>query len=389
VCPLVGAHGVCPAHVPICSRTCHVPFWRQAHPRLKQMKLLVTGAGGFFGQSVVTEAVRRGHNVRAVLLPAASDVKMEWYARDRIEVVRADLRSRRGLVDVVQGVDCVLHLAACKRGDIYTQYAGTVVATENLLAAMTEAGVHRIVAISSLSVYDAMKMRVFSTLDENSPLETDAFDRDEYAHTKLVQERLIRDHAVRNNWDLVVLRPGVIWGKGELFNSRVGLAVGKRIWIRTGAWAPLPLTYVENCAEATVLAAESKVAQGQTLNIIDDEQPTQRRFASMLRKRMLPRPIIIPVSFTLMRLIAAVIWFTNKQFFGGRAKVPGLFVPARLHARLKPLRYSNQKVRQVLGWTPRYSLEEALDRSIRERKQPAPAQPSNQLTIAQTEASVP
>ena len=47
-----------------------------------------------------------------------------------------------------------------------------------------------------------------------------------------------------------------------------------------------------------------------------------------------------------------------------QAKIPGLFVPARLHARCKPLRYSNQRIKQVLGWTPRYSLIEALERSI-------------------------
>ncbi len=74
-------------------------------------------------------------------------------------IVQADLRSRRGLTEAVTGHDAVLHLAAAKSGDLYAQYAGTVVATENLLAAMTEAGVRRIVLVSSLSVYDYLKLR--------------------------------------------------------------------------------------------------------------------------------------------------------------------------------------------------------------------------------------
>ena len=59
--------------------------------------------------------------------------------------MRADLRSRNGLIDAVRGVDCVLHLAASKSGDIYAQLGGTVVATENLLWAMEQAGVKSIV----------------------------------------------------------------------------------------------------------------------------------------------------------------------------------------------------------------------------------------------------
>src|SRR5579864_122924 len=159
------------------------------------MRLLVTGANGFLGGYVVTEAVRRGHHVRALVRPNTDVTKLAWYARDRVEVARADLRSRQGLVEIVRGIDCVIHLAAAKSGDIYAQYAGTVVATENLLSAMNEVAMHRMVAISSLSVYDYLNLRSFSRLDEDSPLETTAFDRDEYAHTKLIQERLIREHA--------------------------------------------------------------------------------------------------------------------------------------------------------------------------------------------------
>jgi len=328
------------------------------------MKLLVTGASGFLGRCVVTEAIRRGHEVRAVVRPAAEVGQLDWYARDRVELIRADLRCRRGLAEVVRGVDWVLHLAAAKRGDIYAQYAGTVVATENLLDSMTESGVRRLVAVSSFSVYDYARMRVFSILDEQSPIEADAFDRDEYAHTKLVQERLVREHATRHGWDLVVLRPGIIWGKDNLLNAWIGIPAGERLWLRTGAWATVPLTYVENCADAIVMAAESKAAAGQTLNVVDDELPTQRRFARMVFQRLSPSPIVVPVSYSLLRLIAGVTRQVNKRFLGGRAKVPGLFVPARLQARAKPLRYTNQRIKQVLGWKPRYSLAEGLERSL-------------------------
>jgi nucleoside-diphosphate-sugar epimerase len=327
------------------------------------LKLLVTGANGFLGRYVVAEALRRGHAVRAVLRSAADPGKLGWANHPDLETVRVDLRSRRGLVDAVAGADAVLHLAAAKSGDMYAQYAGTVVATENLLAAMTEANVRRIVLISSLSVYDYLKIPSFSLLTEDSPLEIDAFGRDEYAHTKLVQERLVREHATQHGWGFTVLRPGVIYGKDNLFTARLGMQAG-RVWIRTGAWAKLPLTYVENCAEAIVLAAEKEAALGQTLNVIDDTPPTQRRYVATLRKRLSPRPIIVPVAWSVMRLLAGLAVTTNKLLFKNRAKIPGLFIPARLHARCKPLRFTNLKIKLTLGWKPRYGLDESLDRSL-------------------------
>jgi nucleoside-diphosphate-sugar epimerase len=327
------------------------------------MKLLVTGATGFLGRYVVAEALRRGHAV-TILVRSAEMPKAGWAGHPNLKMVQADLRSKRGLAEAVAGVDCVLHLAAAKSGDMYAQYAGTVVATENLLAAMTEAGIRRIVSISSFSVYDYRKIRSRSLLTEDSPVEKDAFDRDEYAHTKLVQERLVRDHATRSGWGFTILRPGVIYGKDNLFTARLGVQAG-RIWIRTGAWAKLPLTYVENCADAIVLAAEKESATGQTLNVVDDNPPTQRQYANMLRKRLSPRPIIVPVAYTIMKLIAGMGVVINRVLLGNRAKIPGLFIPARLYARCRPLNFTNEKIKQVLNWRPRYSLEESLDRSTR------------------------
>lgn len=328
------------------------------------MKLLVTGANGFLGSYVVLEALRKGHAVRAMLRPVADVSKLGWPTTDKLEIVRADLRSRNGLTEAVRDVDSVIHLAAAKSGDVYSQYAGTVVATENLLAAMTEAGLHRMVAISSFSVYDFVHASPLAALDEQTPLEQDSLNRDAYAHTKLVQEQLIREHAATHQWSLVVLRPGMIWGRDNLLNAWIGMPGGSRFWIRTGAWARIPLTYVENCAEAIVMATSSKAAQGETFNIVDDGAPTQRQFARVVLRRVDPKRVTIPVSYTLLRLIAGSLSLVNKGVLKNGARVPSLLVPSRLAARGRPLQYSNKKVKTVLDWKPRYTLEEGLDRSL-------------------------
>jgi hypothetical protein len=72
-----------------------------------------------------------------------------------------------------------------------------------------------------------------------------------------------------------------------------------------------------------------------------------------------------------MRMLARSAWLTNKLLLGNRAKIPSILVPCRLHARIKPLRYTNRKIKDLLGWNPRYGLEEAIDRSLADG-QPSP-----------------
>jgi 2-alkyl-3-oxoalkanoate reductase len=323
------------------------------------MKLLITGATGFLGRYVVAGALARGHTVRAVVRPAGDANKLDG----DVECVRADLRSPRGLVEACRGVDAVIHCAAAKSGDFYAQFAGTVLATENLLRAMKEAGVKHIVAISSLSVYDYKSLWSFSRLDESSPLESRPLDRDEYAQTKLLQEKLVKETAQQNGWRWTILRPGVIFGKDNLWTARLGIQ-GKKIWLRTGALAKLPLVYVENCAQAIVMALESPAANGGIFNVIDDDLPSQRQYASELRRRWPSRVKIISVPWTVMRTAAGLADLTNKLLFKGRAKLPGLLIPARLHARCKPLRFTNDRLKQATGWRPKYSWRQALDRSM-------------------------
>jgi nucleoside-diphosphate-sugar epimerase len=266
---------------------------------------------------------------------------------------------------LLEGIDIVIHLAAKKSGDLYVQFGGTVNATENLLDLMYEAGICRIVLSSSFSVYEYLKRRSWSLLDETSLLVADPFTRDEYCQTKLVQEQIVLDRAEVHDWRCVVLRPGVIYGRGNLWMAHLGVQVNERWWVSTGLFAPLPLTYVENCAEAIVLAAEYDGAhRNLVLNVVDNETPSQRAYLNALRDRMSPRPRLVPIPWTVMRMLARLAWLTNRICFKGTAKVPGLFVPSRLHARCKPLRYTNKKIVSTLGWKPRYPLREGIRRSL-------------------------
>lgn len=327
------------------------------------MNILVTGASGFLGRYTVAELLRRGHQVQAVVRPTANMSQISWQTHPAVQFVRVDLEQPIGLAEVLQGVDAVVHLAAAKTGDFQTQLRGTVTATENLLKAMAEADVLRLVAISTFSVYDYLNLSAGTTLNENSPIESAPTRRDAYAQTKLIQEERVQQFAQTHNGQVTILRPGIVYGRDALWNASLGAKAGDRLWLRIGNDATLPLTYVENCAAAIASAVERDEAIGKTVNIIDDALPTQQVYTEKLLARLSDSPRTVQINWTTMQLLARLVWLINQRLLAGRLKLPGLLIPARLHARFKPLQYSNQYAKEILAWMPQYALDAALDRS--------------------------
>ena len=327
------------------------------------MKLLVTGASGFLGNYVVAEALRRGISVRAVVRPSSDEKLLAWHNHPAVELIRLDLRRQDGIVDALRGVDAVIHLAAAKVGDFYTRFAGTVIATENLLNAMIEAQVLRLIDISTFSVYDYLRTQSGTTITEDTLIESDPLSRDEYAQTKLIQEKIVREFELNYGAQVTIVRPGLVYGRDNLWSTLLGGKLTDNLWLRIGAYATMPLTYVENCAEAIVSATERDQAIGQTLNIVDDDLPTQRVYVKKLAKHKVSMPRTIPINWTLMRAIAWMFWTYNNRVLKGQAKLPGIFNPVILDARFKLFRYSNARAKQILNWNPRYSLDISLERS--------------------------
>lgn len=342
------------------------------------MKIYITGATGFVGSYVVSEALRRNHEVVAVVRPSSNSTLGSQDSNgdggQNVTAARVDLRSRRGLVESLAGVDAVIHLAAAKSGDFHTQFAGTVVATENLLAAMNEAGVNKLIGISTFSVYDFLNTKSGTLIDENALIDDEPALRDEYAQTKLVQEDLYRGFGNGVDRHVTILRPGMIYGADNLWHALLGAEFGPR-FLKIGSKATLPMAYVENCAEAMVLAAE-KLAEspspvaGQVINIVDDNLPTQERYAELVAAKM-ETPESIPLPWPVVKAAAGALKKGNQILLNGRAKFPGIAVPDRLHARFKPLRYTNRRAKDLLGWTPKYDLASAIDRSIEAQNQKA------------------
>lgn len=320
------------------------------------MKILITGSGGFLGSYVVEEALREGFEVRATLRSSKRDYP--W--SPKVETLTGDLSDPIFAAMAVDGVDAVVHLAATKQGDLSTQAAGTIRATENLLLAMKEKKITRLIGISTFAVYDFSSC-AGAEITETSCLERHTAFGNPYTLTKLQQERLYLDFAYRTSSQVTVLRPGIVFGRSELWNAYLGEEIGS--WrVLVGGQAKIPLIYAENCAQAIVQSLKTPASGGKILNLIDDELPTQERYYSLI-KNDLSRKRTLGVPWIFLRTL---IWFGEKVerfIFGKTLKLPGLLDRRQAFRRFGHFGYPNDRAKEILAWRPRYKLEEALQRS--------------------------
>lgn len=321
------------------------------------MKVLVTGANGFLGRATVRAFLAAGHEVRALVRPAAP-VDGLWPTG--VEVVRADLRAGGDLEAVVDGTDAVVHIAAGMSGDEADMFAATVVGTERLLAAMARTTTRRLLLAGSFTVYDWDAIP--SLLTESSPLTADVEGRGGYTAAKLWQERVARRMSAEHGFDLTILRPGIIWGKGNEYPPGIAQPLGP-VHLVFGRSARLPLTYVENCAEAFVRTAETDATIGETLNVVDDAGTPTAQFVREHLRRSGLRGVVVEVPYGIAAAAVRAVWDASRRIFGRPGHLPGIFVPARFVARFKSLTYSNDRLRALTDWTPRYTLDKAFGRT--------------------------
>lgn len=320
------------------------------------MRALVTGATGFLGSHTVDALLARGHDVTAVVRP-----QTDHDLPSSVDVVRLDLRSSAGLDEALQGVDVVVHCAAAKVGDLHTQFAGTVAATENLLAAMRRAGTERIVSVSSFAVYDPKQMTSGGTIDEDAPLVDPASARDAYAATKRLQEEVVERAARDAGWTAWIVRPGFIYGPDNLWSTRLGYRTGTGTWVRIGGRARLPVTYVRNCADALALLAERGGSQVEWVNVVDDDLPTQRAYARQLREVLAGPRRSVTLPWPIVRALVSGIGAVD-DLAQGRLALPGALDRDAAVTRWRPMQFSNRKLKE-LGWSPAVGLARGLAES--------------------------
>jgi nucleoside-diphosphate-sugar epimerase len=266
-------------------------------------------------------------------------------------------------MNMVKECDCIVHCAAGMPGSGIAPadlYLNTVVATRNLLDAVKDGRSRRLVLVSSFSVYETAGLPRGAVIDENTPVERHHSKRaDPYALSKVHQEELATQYADEHGFELVVLRAGAIYGPGgHPLSARVGIEL-PGVFLHLGGRNLLPLSYIDNCADAIVLAVEAPNAKGMVVNVHDDDLPTcaqylrrYRREVRSLRTLRLPYPILL--------LASSMIESHHRRT---RGQLPAFLSVYRTRSLYVGRRYNNRRLKS-LGWRQAVPTDEGIRRTF-------------------------
>ena len=256
--------------------------------------ILVTGATGFIGSRLLMCLLDLGfRNVRCFARPSSDISRIASVSRvsDGIgaEVVKGNLLSREDCLAATKDVAVIFHLAAgVGEADFSEAYRNSVVTTRNLLEGCRLHGcLRRFVNTSSFSVYSNRRTRRWRLLDESCPIEEHpALRGDPYCFAKVKQDELVTEYCSKFAIPYVLVRPGYVYGPGkDAMNQLVGIGTFG-IFLHLGGFNTLPITYVDNCAEAIVLAGLKEGVDGEVFNVVDDDLPSSRQFLKRYKHKI-------------------------------------------------------------------------------------------------------
>ena len=300
------------------------------------MQVLVTGAAGFLGAALANTLADQGHQVIGLDNMSTSSPNE---LSPNIHFTRGDISDRPKLWTLLQDVDCVYHLAArvlVPESMLYPAEYNLVNTggTVNLMEAVRDAGVRRVVFISSGAIYGNQEIQ---------PLTEEALPnpKSPYAVSKLAAEYYVRTIGQQAGIETVCLRVFNAYGPGQqippsytpVVPSFLKQALQKGTIVIHGAGSQTrDYVYVDDVVQAMITAGIAPAIDGEIINV-----------GSGVETSILD----------LVTLVSELTGFEPEVVYNPR-RGSG---PQRMCASL-------QKAERLLGYQPRISLRDGLQRTM-------------------------
>ncbi len=230
-------------------------------------RILVTGTTGFTGGHLCERLMHEGYSVRALV---RDPNRCSARAHRGVEMAVGDLRDPRSLIQAMEGIDEVYHIAASFRQENVSRkemQAINVEGTRNILDAAVNAGVRRFVHCSTVGVHGDIK---------NPPAneETPYGPGDHYQESKTEGEKVVLQYMHEDRLPIVVFRPGGIYGPRDLRFLKLLKAIktGKFIMLGSGE-VIYQMIYIDDLIDGILLCGTEEKAIGNVY-ILTGEKPT-------------------------------------------------------------------------------------------------------------------
>ncbi|MBC7224849.1 MAG: NAD-dependent epimerase/dehydratase family protein [Anaerolineae bacterium] len=300
------------------------------------MRILITGGAGFIGSALANRLVGEGHEVLVLDNLSAGDPSR--LARD-VLFTRGDVRDVPKLWTLLQGVDCVYHLAArvsVPESVLYPREYNevNVGGTVALMEAARDVGVGRVVLASSGTVYGAQPSQPVHEGMRPRPLAP-------YAVSKVAAEYYVHTLGSLYGMETVALRIFNAYGPGQFIPAAHAPVIPLFMWqaVRGASLVVFgdgnqtrDFVYIDDVVDALVAAATAGNVNRATINVGSGQEVSINRLVDL-------------IAATVRRPVDTIY---NHEESGG---VPRMVADLTL-------------AREKLGFVPRVPLEEGLQRLL-------------------------
>ena|SRR5690625_113916 len=300
---------------------------------------LVTGSNGFVGSALFEHLVAGGFSVTGTVRQRVSS------SSDLVPI--GEIGPDTDWSNALPGHQAIVHTAA--RVHVMEDSAADPLAefrwvnvegTLNLARQAAQAGIQRFVFISSIKVNGEATEpgRPFRAEDPPAPL-------DPYGISKMEAEQGLRTLANDTSMEVVIIRPPLVYGPGVKANFQAMMR-----WLQRGIPLPLgaihnrrSLVALDNLVDLIVTCLHHPAAANQTFLVSDGEDLSTTELLQRMSAALGKPARLLPVPATLLSLSATLL--------GRRAMAERL---------VGSLQLDSSPARQLLGWEPKVSVEEAL-----------------------------
>ena len=307
-------------------------------------KILVTGADGFIGSHLTEELVKQGFDVKAFSLYNSFNTwgwldTLPQDIMENVEVFTGDVRDPNGVREAMKGTDAVFHLAALiaipfsyHSPDAYvdTNIKGTL----NVLQAAKQLDLDKVLITSTSEVYGTAQ---YVPIDESHPYQ----GQSPYSATKIGADRLAESFYRSFGLPVAIVRPFNAYGPRQSARAVIPtiitqLLAGKEE-IRLGSLTPTrDFNFVKDTAQGFIEIYRSDKTVGEEINIATQNEISIGELAEELIKQINPQAKIV---------------CDEERLRPEKSEVNRLLG-------------SNEKIKMLTDWEPRFTFEEGLAQTI-------------------------